>query len=120
MKKTFREYCAEAKKQITECSVEDVKNMKDTNEEFFLIDVREDNEFETAHIKGAKHIGRGILERDVHLHIPDHDKKIVLYCGGGFRSALAAESLQKMGYESVFSMGGGWKEWSKSGGEIEE
>ena len=120
MKKTFHELCAEAKKNITECTVEDVKKMMDAKEDFYLIDIREDNEFEAAHIKGAKHVGRGILERDVHLHIPGHDKKIVLYCGGGFRSALATESLQKMGYTNVISMDGGWKEWNRSGGEIED
>ncbi|MEP7146152.1 MAG: rhodanese-like domain-containing protein [bacterium] len=119
MKKTFSELCAEAKKQIAECSVDDVKKMKENNEEFSLVDIREDNEFEDAHIKGAKHIGRGILERDIHIHVAGHDKKIVLYCGGGFRSALAAESLQKMGYTNVISMDGGWKEWNRTGGETE-
>ena len=109
MKKTFHELCAEAKKNVKECTVEDVMKMMKDNEDFILVDTREDNEFNNAHIKGAIHIGRGILERDIHLHIPGHDKKIVLYCGGGFRSALAAESLQKMGYENVISMDGGWR-----------
>ncbi|MEO8446014.1 MAG: rhodanese-like domain-containing protein [bacterium] len=117
--KTFAELCADAKKNIKECTVNDVIKMKDNSEAFNLIDVREDNEFKAAHIKGAKHIGRGILERDIHLHIPSPDEKIILYCGGGFRSALAAESLQKMGYTNVISMDGGWKAWNAAGGEIE-
>lgn len=119
MKKTFHEICAESKKNIKECTVEDVMKMKQSKEDFVLIDTREDNEFNAAHIKGAIHIGRGILERDIHLHIPSHDIKIILYCGGGFRSALAAESLQKMGYENVISMDGGWKGWNRAGGEVE-
>jgi rhodanese-related sulfurtransferase len=119
MKKTFHEICAESKKNIKECTVEDVIKMKQSKEDFVLIDTREDNEFNAAHIKGAIHIGRGILERDIHLHIPSHDIKIILYCGGGFRSALAAESLQKMGYENVMSMDGGWKGWVKLDGDVE-
>lgn len=116
---TFHELCAESKKNIKECTVEDVLKMLNENENFVLIDVREDNEFNKAHIKGSRHIGRGIIERDIHLHIHNHDKKIVLYCGGGFRSALAAESLQKMGYTNVISMDGGWRRWNQLGGEIE-
>ena len=119
MKKTFHELCAESKKNITECSIEDVMRMMKSKEEFFLIDTREDNEFNKSHIKGSIHVGKGILERDIHLHVPDHTKKIVLYCGGGFRSALAAESLQKMGYENVISMDGGWRGWNNAGGEVE-
>lgn len=116
---TFHELCDISKKNIRECSVEDVMKMLKDGDDFALIDVREDNEFDKAHIKGSIHIGRGIIERDIHLHIHDHSKKLVLYCGGGFRSALAAESLQKMGYSNVISMDGGWKRWNKLGGEIE-
>jgi rhodanese-related sulfurtransferase len=116
---TFHELCAEAKKNIKECTVEDVIDLMNAKEDFELIDVREDNEYNRAHIKGAKHIGRGILERDIHLHIHDHGRKLILYCGGGYRSALAAESLQKMGYTNVISMDGGWRRWNKLGGEIE-
>ncbi len=93
--------------------------MMNDKEDFMLIDVREDNEFNKAHIKGAKHIGRGIIERDLHLHVQDPNSKLVLYCGGGFRSALAAESLQRMGYTNVISMDGGWRRWNALGGEIE-
>lgn len=119
MKKTFHELCAESKKNITECTIEDVMKMMKDKEDFVLVDTREDNEYNASHIKGAIHIGRGILERDVHLHIPAHNTRIVLYCGGGYRSALAAESLQKMGYENVISMDGGWKGWNRAGGEVE-
>ncbi|MEO8211133.1 MAG: rhodanese-like domain-containing protein [bacterium] len=120
MKKTFHELCHGAKQNIKECKVEDVMKMIKDKEDFVLVDVREESEFKKSHIKGAIHIGRGILERDIHLHIDDHDKKIILYCGGGFRSSLAAESIQKMGYTNVISMDGGWKEWNKKDGEIEE
>ncbi|MDZ4711820.1 MAG: rhodanese-like domain-containing protein [bacterium] len=118
-KKTFAELCADAKKNVKECNVNDVMDMMKNSEDFHLVDIREDNEFNAAHIKGAKHVGRGILERDIHLHVPSHDQKIVLYCGGGFRSALSAESIQKMGYSNVISMDGGWKGWNAAGGEIE-
>ncbi|HAY32794.1 MAG TPA: rhodanese-like domain-containing protein [Ignavibacteria bacterium] len=119
MKKTFHELCYDVKKNIRECSVQDVMEMKKNSEDFILVDIREDNEFEKGRIKDAVHIGKGIIERDIHLYIDDHDKKIVLYCGGGYRSAIAAESLQKMGYTNVISMDGGWKGWNAVGGEIE-
>jgi len=93
--------------------------MKKNNEDHILIDIREDNEFEKGRIKGAVHLGKGIIERDIHLFVNDHDKKIVLYCGGGYRSAIAAESLQKMGYTNVHSMDGGWKGWNAEEGEVE-
>ena len=76
-----------------------------------LIDVREDNEFAAAHAAGSKHIGRGIIERDIVQTIPDKDKELILYCGGGYRSALATDNLQKMGYTNVWSMAGGWHAW---------
>jgi len=116
---TFHELVAEIKKNITECTVEDVKNMKSSNEDFILVDTREESEFAEGRIKGAIHIGRGIIERDIHLHIPDKEQKVVLYCGGGFRSALAAHNLQLMGYSNIISMDGGWKGWLNSQGETE-
>ncbi|MBL8008521.1 MAG: rhodanese-like domain-containing protein [Ignavibacteria bacterium] len=119
MKKTFHEYCDDLKINIRECSVNDVSNMLKENEDFYLVDIREDNEFNSGRIKGSIHIGKGIIERDIHLYIPDHDKKIVLYCGGGFRTIIAADSLKKMGYSNVFSMEGGWKKWLKENGETE-
>ena len=84
-----------------------------------LIDVREDNEFEAAHAAGAEHIGRGVIERDIVWQHPDKDEEMILYCGGGYRSALAADNLQKMGYTNVFSMIGGWTAWKESGAPIE-
>lgn len=113
MAMTFHELCEEAKKGIKKCKVEDVKKMIEGKENFFLIDTREESEFYDSHIEGSIHVSKGILERDIHLHVPGHDSKIVLYCGGGFRSALAAESIQKMGYTNVLSMEGGWREWKK-------
>lgn len=85
-----------------------------------LIDVREDNEFNTGHAAGAKHMGRGIIERDIVQTFPDKDTELILYCGGGFRSALAADNLQKMGYTNVWSMTGGWHAWEESGAAIEK
>lgn len=117
--KTFHELCDEVRKNVKECTVEDVMKMIDEKEEFELIDVREDNEYHQKHIKSAKHIGKGILERDISMHIPQTDKKIVLYCGGGYRSLLAAESVQRLGYSNVYSMHGGWKGWLKAGGDTE-
>lgn len=84
-----------------------------------LIDVREDSEWDDAHAKGAVHMGRGIIERDIVEQYPDKKTELILYCGGGFRSALAADMLQKMGYTNVFSMAGGWKAWKDAGGEVE-
>lgn len=84
-----------------------------------LVDVREDREWEAAHARGAVHIGKGVIERDIEQKIPDAGAEIILYCGGGFRSALAADSLRKMGYRNVASMAGGWRAWEAAGGEIE-
>jgi rhodanese-related sulfurtransferase len=116
---TFHELCAEIKKEVKECTIDDVKKMHDSNEDFVLVDTREESEFANGKIKGAIHIGKGIIERDIHLHVPDKNKKIVLYCGGGYRSALAAHNLQKMGYTNVISMDGGWRGWNETEGEIE-
>ena len=84
-----------------------------------LIDVREDNEWEAGHAAGAIHLGKGIIERDIEKTVPDKATELILYCGGGYRSALATDALQKMGYTNVFSMAGGWKAWKEAGGEIE-
>jgi rhodanese-related sulfurtransferase len=109
----------EVKRRITECTVADVKARLDRGEPFHFLDVREDHEFGKDHAKGARHLGRGILERDIETLIPDRDAPIVLYCGGGFRSALAADSLQRMGYRNVISMDGGIRAWREAGYPIE-
>jgi rhodanese-related sulfurtransferase len=115
----FLKLVNEAKAQVEECTVADVRARLDRGEVFHFIDVREDEEYARDHAAGAKHMGRGILERDIETAIPDKDAEIVLYCGGGFRSALAAESLQKMGYRRVISMDGGIKAWRDAGFPME-
>lgn len=107
----FLNLVEETMSRIREISIEDMLSMREANEAFLLIDVREDHEWEKGAIPGAMHLGRGIIERDIESKIPAHDTKLVLYCGGGYRSALAADSLQKMGYSNVFSLRGGWRSW---------
>jgi len=116
----FLKLVEEAKRKVRECSAADVKAKRDRGETFHFVDVREDHEFEKEHAAGARHIGRGVLERDIETLIPDKDEEIVLYCGGGFRSALAAESLQKMGYRNVLSMDGGIRAWREAGYPLEK
>lgn len=105
----------EARKQIRECTVAEVKARLDRGDRFHLVDVREESEYAAGRIPGARHIGRGVLERDVESLIPDAQADIVLYCGGGYRSALAALNLQKMGYQRVVSMDGGMRGWREAG-----
>jgi rhodanese-related sulfurtransferase len=105
----------DARAKIKETNVQEVKKRLDAGEQFTLVDTREDSEWERGHITGAIHIGRGVIERDIEQLIPDTSTPLVLYCGGGFRSALAAESLQKMGYTNVLSIDGGWKGWNAAG-----
>jgi len=105
----------EARKNIRECTVREVKDRFDRGEKFQFIDVREDHEFAQDHAAGAGHIGRGVLERDIETLIPDKEAAMVLYCGGGFRSALAADNLRKMGYRNVISMDGGIRAWREAG-----
>ena len=109
----------DAKTRIRECTVQDVKARLDRGEKFVVVDVREDNEWAAGHIPGAVHLGKGIIERDVEVKYPDTKTELVLYCGGGFRSALAADNLQKMGYTNVISMDGGWRGWKEAGLNIE-
>jgi rhodanese-related sulfurtransferase len=116
----FLKLVEEAKTYIKECTIAEVKAKLDRGERFHFIDVREDNEFATDHAKGAVHLGRGILERDIETVIPDKHAEIVLYCGGGFRSALAADNLRKMGYTNVSSMDGGIRAWREAGYPIEK
>lgn len=105
----------DAKKRVKETNVPDVKRRIDVGEKFVLVDVREESEFADGHLPGAIHLGKGIIERDIEQSVPASDAKIILYCGGGFRSALAADNLQKMGYTNVESMDGGWKGWLEAG-----
>ena len=104
-----------ARRQIRECTVHEVKQRLDRGERFLLVDVREESEFAADHLPTAIHLGRGILERDIEEKVPDPTQELVLYCGGGFRSALAAESLKKMGFTNVISMDGGIRGWRDAG-----
>ncbi len=111
----FLKLVNEAKKKIKETNVAEVKRRTEAGEKFLLVDVREDNEWTKGHLPGAVHMGRGIIERDIEQRVPDTNAKLILYCGGGFRSALVAENLQKMGYSNVESMDGGWRGWLEAG-----
>ena len=104
-----------AKSRIRECTVDDVKAKMDRGESFHLIDVREESEYARDHLPGAVHLGKGVIERDVETRFPDAGTPLILYCGGGFRSALAADNLQKMGYTNVISMDGGIRGWRDKG-----
>jgi rhodanese-related sulfurtransferase len=105
----------EARKNIRELTVDDVKQKLDRKEKFILVDVREESEFARDHLPGAVHLGKGVIERDIEQRVPDVTAALVLYCGGGFRSALAADNLRKMGYENVWSMDGGIRGWRDKG-----
>jgi len=111
----FLEIVNDAKSRVRETTVDDVKARLDRGENFTLIDVREESEFAQGHLPGAMHIGKGVIERDIEQRVPDTNAPLVLYCGGGFRSALAADNLQKMGYKNVISMDGGVREWREKG-----
>lgn len=104
----------DAKKRVKEADFRDIKKRLDAGEKMIVVDTREDNEWAKGHIPGAVHLGKGVIERDVETTIPDKNATLVLYCGGGFRSALAADNLQKMGYKNVISMDGGWRAWTES------
>ncbi len=109
----------DAKKRVAEISVEQVLARRQRGERFRLIDVREENEWAAGHADGALHLGKGVIERDIEHACPDGDEELVLYCGGGFRSALAADALQKMGYRKVCSLAGGWRAWVAGGGKVQ-
>lgn len=111
----FLEIVNDAKKRVKETNVADVKRRMDAGEKMILVDVREESEWANGHLPGAIHLGKGIIERDIEARVPDTSAKLVLYCGGGFRSALSADNLQKMGYTNVESMDGGWKGWIGAG-----
>jgi rhodanese-related sulfurtransferase len=109
----------DAKSRVRETTPEVVRRRQETGDPFHLVDVREDTEWERGRALGSIHLGKGIIERDIERAIPDRDAEIVLYCGGGFRSALAADTLAKMGYTNVVSMDGGWKRWRELGYPVE-
>jgi rhodanese-related sulfurtransferase len=114
-KPNFLKLVNEAKKHVKETNVQDVKKRLDAGERFLLVDVREESEWARGHLPGAVHMGKGVIERDIETKVPDPGTKLILYCGGGFRSALVAENLQKMGYTNVESMDGGWRGWIEAG-----
>ena len=105
----------DAKRRVRQTDIHDIKRRLDAGEKFTLVDVREGEEWTRGHLPGAIHLCKGIIERDIERAVPDHGAPLVLYCGGGFRSALAADNLQKMGYTNVLSMDGGWRDWLGAG-----
>lgn len=116
----FLKVVNEAKSRIAECTVDDVLAKQESGAAFHLVDVREESEWGAGHLPGAVHLGKGIIERDIVGAIPDTGAEIVLYCGGGYRSALSADILQQMGYTNVISMDGGFGDWKGRGLPIEE
>jgi rhodanese-related sulfurtransferase len=116
----FLKIVEDAKSRIREISIEEYKSMLASGMGGQLVDVREDDEWRAAHAKGAIHLSKGVIERDIEHSFPDKDTKLVLYCGGGFRSALTADNVQKMGYRNVFSLDGGWRAILAAGLPIEE
>jgi rhodanese-related sulfurtransferase len=109
----------DAKKRIAEIDIDGYKRLREAAEPHVLVDVREDNEWNAAHAKGAIHLGKGVIERDIETAVPDTSTRLVLYCGGGYRSALAADNIQKMGYRNVISLDGGWRAIEASGLPVE-
>jgi rhodanese-related sulfurtransferase len=116
----FLKIVNDAKTRIKELTIDDVRKKQERGEQFHLVDVREDHEWAKGHLPGATHLGKGIIERDVETKFPDTSAEFVLYCGGGFRSALAADNLQKMGYTNVYSMDGGYRGWTEAGLKVEK
>jgi len=114
----FLKLVNDAKKRIKEISVAQVKAKFKRRVDFLFIDTREDHEWNKSHAAGAIHLGKGIIEREIERAVPDKNKMMVLYCGGGYRSALAADNLRKMGYKNVLSLAGGWRAWKRGKGKI--
>jgi len=114
----FLKVVNDAKTRIREVSVDETQTRMQSDDAVRLIDVREDDEWRAGHAQGATHLGKGIIERDIEATVPDKNTEVILYCGGGFRSALAADVLQQMGYTNVFSMAGGWKAWKDAGAPV--
>jgi rhodanese-related sulfurtransferase len=115
----FLKLVQDAKSRVKECTVEHVKRRRDAGDKFTLVDVREESEWTAGHAAGAVHMSKGTIERDIETKVPDKGAPLVLYCGGGYRSALAADNLQKMGYTNVISMDGGWRAWIQAGLPVE-
>jgi len=116
----FLKLVQDAKSRVKELTIDQVKAKQDRGEKFVLIDVREESEWAKDHLPGAIYLGRGILERDIEAKFPEPKTEMILYCGGGFRSALAADNLQKMGYANVYSMDGGIRDWREKGLPLEK
>lgn len=116
----FLELVNDAKSRIQQIDIDGYRELAASGAPHVLVDVREESEWAAGHAAGAIHLGKGIIERDIEKTVPDHAAKLVLYCGGGFRSALAADNLQKMGYRDVISLDGGWKAWSNAGLPVEK
>jgi len=116
----FLRLVEDAKSRVRQADFRDIKRRLDSREKLTLVDVREGDEWARGHLPGAVHLGKGIIERDIEEAFPDKDAALILYCGGGFRSALAADNLQKMGYTNVISMDGGWRGWTTAGYPIEK
>jgi rhodanese-related sulfurtransferase len=111
----FLKMVKDAKSRVKEADFREVKKRLDNRDKIVLIDVREDNEWARGHLPGATHLSKGVIERDIERAFPDKEARLVLYCGGGYRSALAADNLMKMGYSNVISMDGGWRAWVEAG-----
>jgi rhodanese-related sulfurtransferase len=114
----FLRLVEDAKARVREISVDETRKKLESGSAR-VIDVREESEWARGHIRGAEYMGRGVLERDIEERVPDKNAELILYCGGGFRSALSADNLQKMGFNNVASMAGGWREWKESGGAVD-
>lgn len=115
----FLKLVEDAKSRVREVSVDEARR-KLASGKAKLIDVREDSEWEAGHARGAQHLGKGVIERDIEQSVPDRGSELILYCGGGFRSALASDNLQRMGYTNVLSMAGGWRAWEAAGAPIDK
>ena len=116
----FQALVDDAKTRVKQIDIDGYKKMAEAKEAFLLVDVREDNEWAAGHAKGAIHLGKGIIERDIEKTVADKSATLVLYCGGGFRSALAGDALLRMGYNSVISLDGGWRAWNQAGLPVEK
>jgi rhodanese-related sulfurtransferase len=116
----FLKLVDDAKSRIQQTDMDGYKKMLEADDKPLLIDVREDNEWAAGHASGAMHLSKGIIERDIETKVPDKKAKMVLYCGGGFRSALAADALRQMGYTNAISLDGGWRAWQSAGMPIEK